>query len=72
MRFYQIASWALTPLFQSDSRALAWLRDRTFHRMKIVPYLKREMVRTLAGLKTGLFSSATPGRIAALRQSSMS
>jgi hypothetical protein len=31
--------------------------------MKIVPYLHSEMVRTLAGLKTGLFRSATPAEI---------
>ena len=67
-RFYQFASAALTPMFQGDSRALAWIRDLTFHRMKMVPYLKLEMVRTLAGLKTGLFTSATPERIAGLRR----
>ena len=53
----------MTPFFQSDSRLLARLRDLTFHRMKIVPYLHREMVRTLAGLKTGVFRSATPAEI---------
>jgi 2-polyprenyl-6-methoxyphenol hydroxylase-like FAD-dependent oxidoreductase len=63
VRFYQYASALMTPFFQSDSRLLARLRDLTFHRMKIVPYLHREMVRTLAGLKTGLFHSATPAEI---------
>jgi 2-polyprenyl-6-methoxyphenol hydroxylase-like FAD-dependent oxidoreductase len=63
VRFYQQASALMTPFFQSDSRLLAGLRDLTFHRMKIVPYLHREMVRTLAGLKTGLFRSATPAEI---------
>ncbi|BCW90714.1 FAD-dependent urate hydroxylase [Alphaproteobacteria bacterium SO-S41] len=67
-RFYQFASAALTPMFQADSRTLPWLRDLTFNRMKAVPYLKREMVRTLAGLKTGLFSSASPDQIAGLRR----
>ncbi len=66
VRFYQRASALMTPLFQSDSRVFPALRDLTFHRMKIVPYLKREMVRTLAGLKTGLFTSAAPERIARL------
>lgn len=66
VRFYQRASAVMTPLFQSDSRVFPALRDLTFHRMKIVPYLKREMVRTLAGLKTGLFTSASPERIARL------
>lgn len=63
VRFYQYASALMTPFFQSDSRVLARLRDMTFHRMRIVPYLHREMVRTLAGLKTGLFRSATPAEI---------
>jgi 2-polyprenyl-6-methoxyphenol hydroxylase-like FAD-dependent oxidoreductase len=63
VRFYQYASALMTPFFQSDSRLLARLRDLTFHRMKIVPYLHREMVRTLAGMKTGLFRSATSAEI---------
>jgi 2-polyprenyl-6-methoxyphenol hydroxylase-like FAD-dependent oxidoreductase len=61
--FYQMASAVMTPFFQSDSRLLAILRDLTFDRMKIVPYLRREMVRTLAGLKTGVFSAASPEQI---------
>jgi 2-polyprenyl-6-methoxyphenol hydroxylase-like FAD-dependent oxidoreductase len=64
VRFYQLASAALTPFFQSDSRLLADVRDLAFHRLKIVPYLRREMLRTLAGLKTGLMASATPESLA--------
>jgi 2-polyprenyl-6-methoxyphenol hydroxylase-like FAD-dependent oxidoreductase len=64
VRFYQAASALLTAFFQSDSTTLAFLRDLLFHRMRHVPYLRREMVRTLAGLKTGLFTSATPDAIA--------
>jgi 2-polyprenyl-6-methoxyphenol hydroxylase-like FAD-dependent oxidoreductase len=63
VRFYQFASSLMTPFFQSDSRALAMVRDLTFNRARIVPYLHREMLRTLAGLKTGLFRSGTPGSI---------
>lgn len=64
VRFYQFASAVMTPLFQSDSRLAPWVRDLTFHRLKIVPWLKREMVRTLAGLKTGPLTHATAERIA--------
>ena len=64
VRFYQLASAALTPFFQSDSRLLADVRDLAFHRLKIVPYLRREMLRTLAGLKTGLVASATAESLA--------
>ena len=59
VRFYQHASALMTPFFQSDSAALALTRDLTFRHFKRVPYLRREMVRMLAGLKTGLFSAAT-------------
>jgi 2-polyprenyl-6-methoxyphenol hydroxylase-like FAD-dependent oxidoreductase len=61
--FYQLASAAMTPFFQSDSCTLALLRDLTFNRLKSVPYLRREMVRTLAGLKTGPFTWRTPDGI---------
>lgn len=59
--FYSIASRWLTPFFQSDSRAAGLVRDMTFPLMGHVPYLRREMVRTLAGMKTGLFSHLDPG-----------
>ena len=64
MRFYQLASWIMTPFFQSDSTALALARDLTFDRMKRLAYLRREMVRTLAGLKTGLFTHHPPNMLA--------
>jgi 2-polyprenyl-6-methoxyphenol hydroxylase-like FAD-dependent oxidoreductase len=64
VRFYQLASWLMTPFFQSDSTALALARDLTFHHLKILPYLRREMVRTLAGLKTGLFTHHPPNTLA--------
>lgn len=64
IRFYQLASDVLTPFFQSDSRVLAIARDLSFDRIKIVPYLRREMLRTLAGLKTGLFTHEDPAVLA--------
>lgn len=54
--FYQRASAVMTSFFQADSRSLPWLRDLVFDRMKIIPWLHREQLRTLAGLKTGLFT----------------
>ena len=54
----------MTPLFQSNSRTLALLRDLTFNRLKWLPWLHREMLRTLAGLKTGLFASASAQALA--------
>ncbi len=61
-RFYSLASRLLTPFFQSDSRLAAAVRDRTFPLMGKVPYLRREMARTLAGMKTGLFRHLDPGQ----------
>lgn len=63
VRFYQYASAVMTPFFQSDSTLLSRLRDLTFDRLRIVPYFRREMVRALAGLKTGLFTSRTADAI---------
>jgi 2-polyprenyl-6-methoxyphenol hydroxylase-like FAD-dependent oxidoreductase len=59
VRFYQLASATMTPFFQSDSRLLADARDLAFHRLK--------RVRTLAGLKTGLLTSASAEDIAGAR-----
>lgn len=54
LRFYQRASRLLTPMFQSDSRAAAWLRDRAFPLANRFSFTRKEAVRTVAGLKTGL------------------
>ncbi len=61
LRFYQVASRYLTPFFQSDSRLAAGLRDASFGPMTMVPYIQREMVRSLAGVKNGIFTSLDPG-----------
>lgn len=59
--FYSFASRWLTPFFQSDSRLAGTVRDLTFPLAGKVPYVRREMVRTLSGMKTGLFSHLDPG-----------
>ncbi len=61
IQFYQLASRWLTPFFQSDSRFCGWLRDTSFHLMGKTPYIKQEMLKTLAGIKTGYFSQLDPG-----------
>ena len=61
--FYQYASRWLTPFFQSDSIAAAWVRDMAFGLMCKTPYVKTEMLKTLAGIKTGLFTSMNPGHL---------
>lgn len=59
--FYSLASRWLTPFFQSDSRSAGLVRDLAFPLAGRVPYVRREMVRTLSGMKTGLFSHLDPG-----------
>jgi 2-polyprenyl-6-methoxyphenol hydroxylase-like FAD-dependent oxidoreductase len=49
VHFYQRAGALMTPFFQSDARALPVLRDLVFNRMKIVPWLHRQTLLTLAG-----------------------
>jgi 2-polyprenyl-6-methoxyphenol hydroxylase-like FAD-dependent oxidoreductase len=61
-RFYSYASRWLTPFFQSDSRIAGLVRDLAFPIAGKVPYVRREMVRTLSGMKTGLFTHLDPGQ----------
>jgi 2-polyprenyl-6-methoxyphenol hydroxylase-like FAD-dependent oxidoreductase len=53
LRFYQRASRALTPLFQSDAWAGPLLRDLFFGLGGKLPYVERQSVAALAGLKAG-------------------
>jgi 2-polyprenyl-6-methoxyphenol hydroxylase-like FAD-dependent oxidoreductase len=64
VRFYQLASRVMTPFFQSDSGTLALVRDLTFDRAAKLPYLRRHMLHTLAGLKTGILTHRLPGDLA--------
>ena len=59
--FYQLASRWLTPFFQSDSRFLGAVRDATFGLATIMPFAEGQMLRTLTGIKTGVFSELDPG-----------
>ncbi|PZP55365.1 MAG: hypothetical protein DI586_07110 [Micavibrio aeruginosavorus] len=61
--FYQYASRWLTPFFQSDSKFAAFVRDRSFGLLCKTPYVKTEMMKTLAGIKTGLFTHMNPGTL---------
>ncbi|HEV7557905.1 MAG TPA: FAD-dependent monooxygenase, partial [Kofleriaceae bacterium] len=58
--FYQFATRALTPLFQSDSRAIAWIRDRVFPASRWLRPLRRKMIRTMIGADRGLLRRPLP------------
>ncbi|MHB1079382.1 MAG: FAD-dependent oxidoreductase [Prosthecobacter sp.] len=57
LRFYQFATRWTTPFFQSDLLPLGWLRDLVFPIIQRIPLLRRQMTATMAGGKTGPFSS---------------
>jgi 2-polyprenyl-6-methoxyphenol hydroxylase-like FAD-dependent oxidoreductase len=57
LRFYQFATRWTTPFFQSDLLPLGWIRDLVFPIIQSIPPLRRQMTATMAGGKTGPFSS---------------
>jgi 2-polyprenyl-6-methoxyphenol hydroxylase-like FAD-dependent oxidoreductase len=65
VRFYQTMSRALTPFYQSHSRPLGLLRDISFPWMYRLPWLRREMARTVSGVKAGPFTEISLAAISA-------
>ena len=62
VRFYQAASWWLTPMFQSANRLPALIRDAGFPLARAIPYVRRDIAAGFAGLKTSLFGRIEPPR----------
>jgi 2-polyprenyl-6-methoxyphenol hydroxylase-like FAD-dependent oxidoreductase len=60
LNYYQLATRALTPFFQSDSRALGVVRDLIFPISRWLAPLRRRMVRTMAGLDRGVVRRPIP------------
>jgi 2-polyprenyl-6-methoxyphenol hydroxylase-like FAD-dependent oxidoreductase len=54
LSFYQLATRWLTPPFQSDFEMLGWARDALMGPMCRFDFVKKEMVRTMAGFKRGI------------------
>jgi 2-polyprenyl-6-methoxyphenol hydroxylase-like FAD-dependent oxidoreductase len=54
LAYYQLATRWLTPFFQSDLDMAGVLRDALFPLVSRVPFVRREMVRSMAGTKTGI------------------
>ena len=57
LAYYQLAARWLTPLFQSDARLGGLARDLLMPLGARLPFIKRQMLNTMCGLKTGMFSS---------------
>ena len=55
LRIYQFLSRWLTPLFQSDSDALAWWRDLLFLPASRLPVSRGDSLKVLTGIKRGWF-----------------
>lgn len=60
LAFYQLATRALTPLFQSDAGWLGPLRDRILSVACRMPLLRAQMLRTMCGVKRGLLRPSLP------------
>src|SRR6185436_18260668 len=58
--YYQFATRRLTPFFQGDSRFLGWIRDVFFPTSRWLGFLRRKMVRTMAGLERGIVRRSIP------------
>ncbi|MGC6464309.1 MAG: FAD-dependent oxidoreductase [Akkermansiaceae bacterium] len=57
LRVYQWATRWTTPFFQSDLVPLGVARDLAFPVAMKIPWVRRQMTASMAGLKTGLFGS---------------
>jgi 2-polyprenyl-6-methoxyphenol hydroxylase-like FAD-dependent oxidoreductase len=64
IRFYQGMSRLLTPMFQSDGKLLARLRDGMAPLAGRLPWVDRRMMELFAGLATGPFAAARPRDLA--------
>jgi 2-polyprenyl-6-methoxyphenol hydroxylase-like FAD-dependent oxidoreductase len=63
LAFYQLATRWLTPFFQSDLDALGFVRDAVMAPASRLSFVRREMVRTMAGTKTGILNGAMETRM---------
>jgi 2-polyprenyl-6-methoxyphenol hydroxylase-like FAD-dependent oxidoreductase len=60
LAYYQFTTRLLTPFFQSNSKVLGWTRDLVFPVVGLFGPLRRQMVRTMCGVKRGFFSKSMP------------
>ena len=61
LRFYQFATRWLTPFFQSDFASLGWLRDRFMGLASRIPFMRRQMIASMCGVKRGIvFGGSLP------------
>ncbi len=63
VRYYHAASRWLSALFQSDHRIAPVLRDLAFAPVSRIPYMRRQMLDSLAGEKAGLFRNLDTSKL---------
>jgi 2-polyprenyl-6-methoxyphenol hydroxylase-like FAD-dependent oxidoreductase len=66
LAFYQLATRWLTPFFQSEHDVLGFARDALFGPASAIGLVEREMVRSMAGTKTGVFFGSMETRMPVL------
>jgi 2-polyprenyl-6-methoxyphenol hydroxylase-like FAD-dependent oxidoreductase len=62
VRYYQLASWGLTPFFQSSYAGLGLLRDAFMGWVCRFPPTRRAMLTTLSGVQNSFFGTTVPLR----------
>lgn len=55
VRYFSLLSLALTPFFQSNGLIKGWGRDLALPILSRIPLFRRQMLKSLAGIKTGFF-----------------
>jgi len=60
LRYYQLATWGLTPLFQSDHDWLGWFRDRLMPLATKIPWMRQQMCSSMSGHMQGVFRAPMP------------
>jgi 2-polyprenyl-6-methoxyphenol hydroxylase-like FAD-dependent oxidoreductase len=60
VRYYQLASWGLTPFFQSSFLGLSPLRDLLMGPVCRFPPTRRLMLTTLAGVQRSFWGQTVP------------
>lgn len=53
LRYYATITYLLSPFFQSDWGVLAWVRDLGLPLLPWIPFVQRQMLMTVTGLKGG-------------------
>jgi 2-polyprenyl-6-methoxyphenol hydroxylase-like FAD-dependent oxidoreductase len=56
--YYATVTYLLSPFFQSDWRLLGWARDVALPLLPFLPWVKRQMLLTVLGLKGGFLKGA--------------